>query len=198
MCAGKGFCLKQEHQTSSQARLGIQAAILLLSLGAIAGAVLSLIGADKVVTTINDLVDVTVKEKGLGQLQEYLDRLQEMANDALAVAGDLSDGASSDLSDLKNLESTIQEIRGEVDSVADIIELSDEYVEVALRAVKIVSYVIASLIMVLVLFGALAAVLSNSKMLLCPLINAPLWLIFAWALFTAFNVLHVIMDSACR
>ena len=198
LCAGKGFCLQQPKQrVPERTRLGIQAVILILSLGAIAGAVLSMVGTDKATETVSNLVEVTVKEKGLGQLQDYLDRLEAMTSDAIAAAGDLGDG-SGGLEDLRNMEDTISGIRRDIDDISGVVvEETDKYLGLVLQAAKIASYVIAGLVLILVLIGVLAAIMRSKRMLICPLVAIPLWLIFAWLLFTVFKLVHGVMVDTC-
>ena len=194
MCCGNGFCFKPV-QTGTVGRLIIQAVVVVLSLGVIAGAALTLVGTEKVDSAVRDLVDVTVKEKGLGQLRYYAEELTVLIDEALKVVSDLSTGEAPNLSEVQD---TVAQVRSLVDDVTtDVEEQTDQVVDSVLKQAQIAAIVIACLIIVMVLLGITGAVFRKRGFLVCPLVTVPLWLVFAWLLYTVFHVAHTVMDDAC-
>eukprot|EP00192_Tetraselmis_astigmatica_P003653 CAMPEP_0117657906 /NCGR_PEP_ID=MMETSP0804-20121206/5579_1 /TAXON_ID=1074897 /ORGANISM="Tetraselmis astigmatica, Strain CCMP880" /LENGTH=580 /DNA_ID=CAMNT_0005464389 /DNA_START=112 /DNA_END=1851 /DNA_ORIENTATION=- len=204
MCCGHGFWPHRPSTNSMETeetpvpllgRIVVQAIVVVLSLGVIAGAALTLIGTEKVDNAVRGLVDVTIKEKGINQLQHYAAELEMLISDALAVVRDMSEES---LPGLYEVVDVVAEVRGQVTEISDdVMDQADTVVDTVLKGAQTASLVIACLIIVMVLQGIAGAVFGSCRLLTCPLVTVPLWLVFAWVLYTVFHISHTVMSDVC-
>lgn len=204
LCQGNRFCPSPTEQTESYSGpppkrnrdlLVMKVIIVALAAGALVGVVLGFVGTNKATTTIDGLIQVTVKEMGIDVLKDQLEMMENLVDDILYLA----DGPSTswDLG-LANLPSTMDDITDEVNSVVEEVEDYEVLANDILGYLEIAGIVIMSLIIIMILIAVAGAALESRGLLICPLVTVPVWIVFSWVLYTAFNTVHTFIDDACR
>eukprot|EP00951_Prasinocladus_malaysianus_P030362 scaffold285509_cov45-Prasinocladus_malaysianus.AAC.1 len=80
-------------------------------MGAIAGAVMSFVGTQKVTEAVTNLLEETVQEKGIQNILAYMDKLQQVAYKMIEVASQFSDGAGGGFFDPTALIGTLEGVQ---------------------------------------------------------------------------------------
>lgn len=172
----------------------------MVSVGAVVGAVITIVGAVAMTSAVRDLKDETLIERGINALLNLLDDLEALANQALEVAGELQPGGTrgGDM-DLGGIQGTVGDVRSEVDTIVDFVKGDvDKYVEQALTGINALAISVGVLVMVPVLVGLLGAILGRRSPMICAMTAVPVWLVLAWLLFGIMTVLHALLGDVCN